>query len=222
MYEKRDYIVYEGERVTYGQAHELVDRYAALLHARGIRKGDRVAIAMRNLPEFILLFWAIHTVGAVVVAVNAWAPLPSLFHCINIADTKFLIADHERAQVIKDSLGEFKSCKTFMVTRPEGELPSGFEDLKQALERTGRGQLPKVDIGHDDLATIYFTSGTTSMPKGVYSTQAMFVGARLNSSAGKSGVRLVTSTSLDSTDVLDRQPSLVPRYAKALPCPCRP
>lgn len=56
----KEYLVYEGERLTYAQTHERVLRLASLLHARGVKKGDRVAIAMRNVPE-----WAISCVSLV-------------------------------------------------------------------------------------------------------------------------------------------------------------
>lgn len=53
----RDYIVYQDERFKYGQSHDKVDAIVRLLVSLGVRKGTRVGIAMRNLPEFVLLFW---------------------------------------------------------------------------------------------------------------------------------------------------------------------
>ena len=74
----KDFLVYEDERITFAEhfrtvatlAHALVDRF-------GITKGDRVAIAMRNLPEWVIAFWASISVGAVVVPLNAWWTGPS-------------------------------------------------------------------------------------------------------------------------------------------------
>src|SRR5688500_7452725 len=60
------YLVYEDRRYTYSQTHEIVNAFAAHLASLGVKKGDRVAIAMRNLPEFVFAFWAASAIGAVV------------------------------------------------------------------------------------------------------------------------------------------------------------
>jgi len=57
-YGDRDYIVYQDERLTYAEAHARVNAIAAWLAAKGVRPGDRVAIAMRNYPEWLLIYWA--------------------------------------------------------------------------------------------------------------------------------------------------------------------
>mgnify|MGYP000093475459 CR=1 FL=1 len=67
----RDYLVYEDERITYAQAHEQVASLANWLIAQGVKPGDRVAIAMRNYPEWMLCYWATLSVGAAVVGMNA-------------------------------------------------------------------------------------------------------------------------------------------------------
>lgn len=69
----KDYIVYDQDRLTYTQSHVQVERIANFLRSRGCVKGDRIAIVMRNFPEWITTFWAIHSIGAVSVAVNAWS-----------------------------------------------------------------------------------------------------------------------------------------------------
>ena len=68
----RDYIVYEDERLTYKQAHEQVNAAAAWLARQGVVPGDRVAIAMRNYPEWLIVFWACVATGVAVVGMNAW------------------------------------------------------------------------------------------------------------------------------------------------------
>lgn len=59
------FIVYQDERITYNQAHARVTELASLLHSMKVVKGDRVALAMRNLPDYICLFYAIHALGAI-------------------------------------------------------------------------------------------------------------------------------------------------------------
>lgn len=147
MFGKREYIIHNNERITYDQAHDLVDRYATLLYQRGVRKGDRVAVASRNLPEWILLWWATHSLGACFVAVNAWAPPDSLIHCLLNADVKLLAVDPERAQALESKRHQLKGlCDSFFIMRPEGQVPEGYEDLQKTLDKTQRVALPKVDI----------------------------------------------------------------------------
>lgn len=147
VFGKREYIIHNDERITYEQAHELVERYATLLHQRGIRKGDRVAVASRNLPEWILLWWAVHSLGACFVAVNAWAPPDSLIHCLVNADAKLLVVDPERAVALESKRHQLNDqCKSFFIMRPEGKVPEGYEDLQAVLGKTERVALPKAEI----------------------------------------------------------------------------
>jgi len=72
-YGDQDYLVYEDERLTFADVWAQVGAMGALLHDRyGVRHGDRVAIALRNYPEWIIAFQAITSIGAVAVALNAW------------------------------------------------------------------------------------------------------------------------------------------------------
>ena len=71
-YADREYLIYKDERCTYTQAHEFTASIANWLSQQGVQPGDRVAIAMRNYPEWMLAYWAITSMGAVVVGMNAW------------------------------------------------------------------------------------------------------------------------------------------------------
>ena len=71
-YAERDYILYEDERWTYAQAMAETASIANWMHANGIKRGDRVAIAMRNFPEWMLNYWAWPSLGVAVVGMNAW------------------------------------------------------------------------------------------------------------------------------------------------------
>ena len=68
----RDYLVYQDERLTYAQAHDQVRAVTAWLWEQGVRPGDRVAIAMRNYPEWMLIYWACLCLGVAAVGTNAW------------------------------------------------------------------------------------------------------------------------------------------------------
>ena len=90
---ERDYLVYEGERLTYAQAHANVASIANWLRSNGVAPGDRVAIAMRNYPEWLQAYWAAISIGATVSGMNAWWVGPEMVHGINEANPKILICD---------------------------------------------------------------------------------------------------------------------------------
>ena len=70
-YADRDYLIYQDERLTYTQAHDQVARIANWLVSHGVKQHDRVAIAMRNYPEWAIGFFACQAIGAVAVTLNA-------------------------------------------------------------------------------------------------------------------------------------------------------
>ncbi|HEY5097632.1 MAG TPA: AMP-binding protein, partial [Acidimicrobiales bacterium] len=110
------FLVYEDERMTFaehfstvaGLARTLVDRF-------GVAKGDRVAIAMRNLPEWVMAFWATIAVGAVVVPLNAWWTGAELAYGLSDSGTSVVFADEERRERILPHLGEVPDLRAMIV-----------------------------------------------------------------------------------------------------------
>jgi long-chain acyl-CoA synthetase len=119
----------------------------------GIGRGDRVAIAAANTPEWVVAFWATVSLGAVAVGLNAWWTAPELRFAIDDAAPRLLIADRRRL----DRLGGDDAGV------PAVEIESGFAAL---WERHADAALPEAAIGEDDPAVILYTSGTTGRPKG--------------------------------------------------------
>ena len=93
-----DYLVYQDERWTYAEAHDEVARIANWLQANGIGQYDRVAINMRNYPEWMLAYWAIVSIGAVVVGLNAWWVAEEMAYGLKDSAPKALICDRERLE----------------------------------------------------------------------------------------------------------------------------
>lgn len=137
--------MYEGERYTYEEAHAKVSHLASIFHQRGVRKGDRIAIAMRNLPEWIFSFFAAHTIGAVAVAVNAWLSPEALAHVLKLTQPSLAVVDEERATLFKEQLSS-GGCKSLIVVRAQGEPPVGFERFEDALSSTPARPLPPIEI----------------------------------------------------------------------------
>ncbi|HVV37837.1 MAG TPA: AMP-binding protein [Acidimicrobiales bacterium] len=161
------YLVYEDRRYTYRQAQEISHSFAAHLVSLGVQKGDRVAIAMRNLPEFPLAFWAAASIGAVVVPLNAWWSGPELAYGLADSGARVLVADDERLARVEEHLGETAVEHVF----------TNVEDFPTA-------PLPDVAIDPEDDATILYTSGTTGRPKGAVGTNRNFCAHVMNAMYG--------------------------------------
>jgi long-chain acyl-CoA synthetase len=167
------FLVYEDERWSFDDVMANVDALGALLVERwGVQTGDRVAIGMRNYPEWVIAFAAITSVGAVSVSLNAWWTADELEYALEDSGTTVLIADIERVERARPAC-ERLGIRVLGVRCPEGT--EGAERWEDAL-RLG-DQLPRVQLAPDDDATILYTSGTTGHPKGAVSTHRAVVQA---------------------------------------------
>ena len=166
-YGPRDYLVYHDERLSYAEAHRQVASIACWLKDQGVGPGDRVAIAMRNYPEWLLSYWATVSIGAVVVGVNAWWVGPELVYGMQDSTPKVLIADQERLERALEHKDELPPT-TMVGVRVPHALTHGVRSWHELVEHGG--ELPEADIDPDSDACIFYTSGTTGKPKGAQLT----------------------------------------------------
>ena len=178
-YGDADYIVYEDERYTYAEADAIVRSLAARLRDEyGVGSGDRVALAMRNYPEWVLGYWAIVSVGAACVGMNAWWTSEEMEYGLSDSRPKVLIADSERIERVLPVLDGLRTeAPMHLVSvRYDGELPADGEGGTAVRwddvidPSTAPATLPPADIDPDDDACIFYTSGTTGAPKGAQLT----------------------------------------------------
>ena len=94
----KTYLVYEDERYTFAEVHAQVRKLAAHLTAHGVTRGTRVAIAMRNYPEWVAAYWATVSLGAAVVGMNAWWTPPEMEYALNDSEPRVIVADDERLE----------------------------------------------------------------------------------------------------------------------------
>lgn len=150
------------ERLTFAQLDEISDRLARGLVARGISKGDRVGIAMRNCPAWILSYMAALKAGAVATLLNGWWQPHELEHALQLVDTKLVLADAPRARRISET------CATCIIETIDIEQPA--EQALAELIASGSDGIELSEVSADDDATILYTSGSTGVAKGALST----------------------------------------------------
>ena len=174
---ERLFSIYGGETLSYDQHYAQVAALAHHLMGRGVTKGDRVAIGMRNYPEWSVAFWACQAIGAIVVALNAWWTGAELAYALDDSAPAALIIDGERLGRLRRII-ERPALKSVVVTR-RGDAGLGGIDFAEAVAG-GPAELPEAAVGPTDLATILYTSGTTGNPKGAMATQRNHVTNLMN------------------------------------------
>ncbi len=163
-------IIYEDERYTYKELVDKVDSTAYMLSEKfNLKKGDNVAIAMRNYPEWIVTFFAVVSLGAVACLLNAWWTEDELEYGIELSESKLIIADFERAKRI-DNIIKSDETKMIIVRHDSTDEFKNKQIYLYDKELELGKAMPTVDIDTEDIATMLFTSGTTGKPKGAIST----------------------------------------------------
>jgi long-chain acyl-CoA synthetase len=175
-YGDETFLVYEDERWSFADVMARVDALGALLvEGYGVAPGDRVAIGMRNYPEWVVAFAAITSVGAISVSLNAWWTDDELGWALEDCGASVLIADRERVERTAHAAAKL-GVRVLGVRLGDAAAP-GVDRWEEALPLGS--PLPEVDIDPDDDATILYTSGTTGRPKGAVSTHRAVVQALL-------------------------------------------
>jgi acyl-CoA synthetase (AMP-forming)/AMP-acid ligase II len=163
----KEYLVYNDERLSYAEAQVITGSIAHWLSQAGVGPGDRVAIAMRNYPEWMLAYWAVTAMGAVVVGMNAWWVPQEMHYGLEDSTPKVLIADQERLQRFADLRGDFPEL-TVVGVRVAHDLPDWATDWAELVN--SESAMPEVTVAPEDDACIFYTSGTTGRPKGAQLT----------------------------------------------------
>ena len=164
------YLTYEGETLSFAEVHGRAARLSWALQERfGVAKGDRVAIAARNYPEWVIAFFATTNLGAIVVALNAWWTAAELEQALEDSGARVVFADAERLQRLGVTSGV-----DIIAVRTSAPEAIGYDALLDAEART---EPPQAVVEPDDDAFIIYTSGSTAAPKGAVSSHRNIVHA---------------------------------------------
>ncbi len=177
VHAEQDYLVFQDERWSYADAHAQVAAIANWLLEQGVVAGDRVALAMRNYPEWLLCYWATLSIGAASVGMNAWWVGAEMVYGLQDATPKVLIADSERLQRLQPLRSEIPPT-TVVAVRCDPEVYPGAVPFSELLKSPGA--LPDIKVDPDADACIFYTSGTTGRPKGAQLTHRGCVSNLMN------------------------------------------
>ena len=158
-----EFLVLGDRRITHEGFIDLVAAEAAALSAdHEIARGDRVAILAANSPEWVIAYFALVSMGAVVCLYNGWWTPDEIRHATELTSPKVILGDEKRLARVPSGL---TVAKVDMIAE------------RDRLQReVGQHQLPNVDIDEDDACSIFFTSGTTGRAKGAVVSHRGLVG----------------------------------------------
>jgi long-chain acyl-CoA synthetase len=178
--------IFKGATITYKEMDQITDRLAAGLASIGVTKGDRVGIFMPNTPQFVMAYFAILKLGAIVVAINPLYTAPELIHQSNDAGLEIMLVMSNFYNMVKEIQSKTK-IKTFVVTNIKETLPpilsllftltkekkDGFRIeladsdhwMQDLINDHQPEQRPQVEVSPDDNALFQYSGGTTGISK---------------------------------------------------------
>src|SRR5512134_492927 len=159
-------IRFEGQSITYAQLNRDATRLADALRLKGITQGDRVALFLPNIPEFVLTYYAAQKLGAVVVTINAIFKTEEVRYLLDDSGALVVFTTAELSAFVPADCAALR----LRVSVDDGPLPDGWTALSDLLS-LGSDRFASVERAPDDEAALLYSSGTTGFPKGIVLTQ---------------------------------------------------
>ena len=168
----RDLVVFEGERWSFSQANDRINRLANSLRDLGIGKGDRIGMLHVNCNQYVEIYFAAAKIGAIFVPLNFRAKTEELIYMINNAGAKALFVGSRYLGMIDNMLPQLPNVKTCISLGKDGGEALYYDDL---ISSSSPDEID-CEIGDDDITILMYTAGTTGRPKGVPLRHDGFVG----------------------------------------------
>jgi acyl-CoA synthetase (AMP-forming)/AMP-acid ligase II len=202
-----DYLVFRDERLSYAVVHRQVRALAGWLADNGVGQGDRVAISMRNYPEWIIAYWATVSMGAVVVGMNAWWTAAEMAYGLEDSAPSVLVVDGERWERLA-TLDE-RPKMPVVVTRCDEELSDEVIRWADTVADPDPPELPDGAIDPDDDLCVFYTSGTTGFPKGAVMTHRAAVHNVMNMGFYSAALGMITDKEPTPREMRDQPAGLI-------------
>lgn len=186
-------MLYDDRRWTYYEFNAEVNQLAHVLHSKGIKRGDTVALVMENRPEYVLTMIAVVKLGAGCSLINHRLTGAGLVHCLQATDAKLCVFGGERRDVLDEvrSRLSLDAEETFLwfADETESDAPSWALDAREEMQSASRDNLPITrTLTAGETALYVFTSGTTGLPKAAVMPHRRILGAAQG--VGRMGFRI--------------------------------
>lgn len=158
-------------RFTYKELDSEIDKIASSLQARGIERGDRVVLVLKNRFEMVVLYWAIQKIGAVFTPINFRLSQEEIKYCVQDADARAVIYEPVSEKAVLEAVKELRLLKIGVLGVNNADVT--YEELREQSS----GKLIQPKLQDDDICLLLYTSGTTGRPKGVPRTHKNEYGA---------------------------------------------
>ena len=170
MFSDQEILSFEGTRLTYGELSERVKRLAGGLREHGVEPGDRVAVLQTNCNQYVEAYYATATLGATFVPLNYRAKPPELEYMITAADSKVLFVGDRYVELVNELKPRLGCVEKYVSIETRHDDMVHYDDVLAQ----GSPDVEEVEVDEEDLAILMYTSGTTSLPKGVMLTYGGF------------------------------------------------
>lgn len=166
-------IIFEGEKITYGELEKKAGQIGQALKTMGVRKGDRVGIHLPNIPEFVMAYFGILKVGATVVPINVMMKRDEIRYVLSNSGARYCFTWKDFLPEVLPAVKEISGFQKMIIVGGEGNgdgvALASMMDPSQPTLKTGEV------LSEEDLAVIFYTSGTTGKPKGAMLTHGNMV-----------------------------------------------
>ena len=170
MFSDQEILSFEGTRLTYGELSERVKRLAGGLREHGVEPGDRVAVLQTNCNQYVEAYYATATLGATFVPLNYRAKPPELEYMITAANSKVLFVGDRYVELVNELKPRLGCVEKYVSIETRHDDMVHYDDVLAQ----GSPDVEEVEVDEEDLAILMYTSGTTSLPKGVMLTYGGF------------------------------------------------